>query len=160
MDWIFRNAIDARREESIYVDYVVGDGQAGWTSPAQRDELSLWQPSRVTHLAVALGRAGVTSEAGLRIVAAEWRGVVLTDATHWQEVVTRTRRVLTAIHEAGVPMDAEPDDFREIIASWGFPLHGLDLTADPVDVDELRDVQKQTWERLEREFYGYDDAYY
>jgi AbiV family abortive infection protein len=159
-DWIFRNAIEAHREETLYVDYVVGDGESWWSTPARRDELMPWSASPVTRLAVALGRAGVTSAEGLRLVAAEWRGVTLNDKTHWQEVVARSKRILTAVHAAGLAANADVEDMRTIIGSWGFPLHGLDLRSKKVQEADLREAQQRTFERLEREFYGYDESYY
>jgi hypothetical protein len=92
VDWIFRNEIQADREDSLYVDYVAAEDQCFWITPANRDEYPSLRPSLIIELAIALKRVGATSVEGLKIITDEWQDVMISDDTHWQTVEAINRK--------------------------------------------------------------------
>ncbi|MET7720676.1 hypothetical protein [Streptomyces mirabilis] len=147
VDWIFRNSVEADREESLYVDYVTSEGDSAWITPERLSDLKLssW-PSMVIDLALALHRFGCTSEKGLEIIAKEWDGISLADDTHWVEVERVNRSILEKLHAAGLcSADLTQQDLRLALEHWTFPLGGLDLTAIKVTKTELL-AERERWE--------------
>jgi AbiV family abortive infection protein len=153
VDWIFRNQLEAKREEILYVDYVQTDDGPHWVTPAYHEDF--WRIGRVVELALALGRSGLTSAAGLSLVSNEWVGVEIEDKTHWQRIRHRSFKLLQAAEAAGLLSEAftEPD-ISTIVETWGFPLGHLDLTAIKVKEEDLRSDQRRHLEPLESEWYG------
>ena len=68
IDWIFRNEIEARREELLYVDYVSSDNGDRWQSPQQWDIVGIGPPPTAVELVGAMHRTGFSTPAGLQIV--------------------------------------------------------------------------------------------
>lgn len=156
VDWVFRNEVESAREEAIYVDYIETDEGPRWVSPAWRDDVTLWGPSRATALVGALDRAGLLTMDGLKLIATEWNGVVFDDDSHWQEVERRTWAVLRGAEAAGLfSSELTSRDTSLILGSWGFPLHSLDLRLKQVTDEELRAEQKEGMDRLAAEWYGF-----
>jgi AbiV family abortive infection protein len=146
VDWIFRNEIIDQRERTLYVDYVRTDQGDEWVAPDIYDDRMFLHPgpSGPVRLIFSLSRAGLTTEAGLRVVGSVWRDFVPQSSTHWQEVASYNRRTLRLLEEAGVLReDFSPEDARGIVNDWSFPLHHEDLTEIPVDVEQLREKQRQ-----------------
>jgi len=146
VDWIFRNIVEADREESLYVDYVTTEGDSAWITPARLSDLKLssW-PSMVIDLALALHRFGCTSEEGLEIIAKEWSGVSLADDTHWGVVEQVNRSILEKLEAAGLcSADLTQRDVRLAVEQWTFPLGGLDLSAIKVTKTELA-AERERW---------------
>ncbi|MEV8545619.1 hypothetical protein [Streptomyces sp. NPDC051572] len=146
VDWIFRNSVEADREESLYVDYVTTEGDSAWITPARLSDLKLssW-PSMVIDLALALHRFGCTSEKGLEIIAKEWSGVSLADDTHWGVVEQVNRSILEMLEAAGLcSADLTQRDVRLAVEQWTFPLGGLDLSAIKVTKTELA-AERERW---------------
>jgi hypothetical protein len=52
------------------------------------------------------------------------------------------RKTLAAFQEAGILERASTDDLHEIVESWSFPLHSMDLSTMRVDLDTLREAQR------------------
>jgi len=137
VDWIFRNEIDAYREERLYVDLIADDdGSIRWHTPEFWDDTTGMfsnDPSGAVRLVGALHRSGFDTEDGLRVIADVWEDfepklkTQTTKATHWQEVVPLIEETVRGIAEATgrVPND---DDLRQIFHRWSFPLWGADLT--------------------------------
>jgi AbiV family abortive infection protein len=155
VDWVFRNEVESAREEAIYVDYIETDEGPRWVSPAWRDDVTLWGPSRATTLVGSLDRAGLLTLDGLKLIASEWNGVVFVDDSHWQEVETRTWAVLQGAEVAGLfSPELTSRDTSLILESWGFPLHSLDLSLQRVTDEELRAEQREGMDRLAAEWHG------
>lgn len=146
VDWIFRNSVEADREESLYVDYVTSEGDSAWITPARLSDLKLssW-PSMVVDLALALHRLGCTSEKGLEIIAKEWAGFSLDDDTHWVKVEAINKRILNKLHAAGLCSDdLTRADIRLALEQWIFPLGGVDLSPIKVTKTELL-AERERW---------------
>jgi len=103
VDWVFRNDILRKREESIYVDYVVyADSlrdEHHWHSPDPR-LMGLWLLSsrpRVLDVALAIHGAGMTTEAALAKIADLWRASPMDDTIKWpvlRQLNVRTLNIL------------------------------------------------------------------
>ncbi|MFJ3825411.1 hypothetical protein [Streptomyces nodosus] len=146
VDWIFRNSVEADREESLYVDYVTSEGDSAWITPARLSDLkrSSW-PSMVVDLALALHRLGCTSEKGLEIIAKEWDSFSLDDDTHWVKVEAINKRILNELHAAGLCSDdLTRADIRLALEQWIFPLGGVDLSPIKVTKTELL-AERERW---------------
>ncbi|MFD4620344.1 AbiV family abortive infection protein [Streptomyces sp. NPDC058475] len=146
VDWIFRNSVEADREESLYVDYVTSEGDSAWITPARLSDLKLssW-PSMVVDLALALHRLGCTSEKGLEIIAKEWDGFSLDDDTHWVNVEAINKRILNKLHAAGLfSDDLTQANMRLALEQWIFPLGGVDLSPIKVTKTELL-AERERW---------------
>ncbi|MGA5035513.1 hypothetical protein ACPCA8_00485 [Streptomyces capoamus] len=146
VDWIFRNSVEADREESLYVGYVTSEGDSAWITPARLSDLQLhsW-PSMVVDLALALHRLGCTSEKGLEIIAKEWDRFPLDDDTHWVKVQAINKRVLSNLHAAGLcGDDLTRADIRLALEQWIFPLGGVDLSLIRVTKTELL-AERERW---------------
>ncbi|MGW9044027.1 hypothetical protein ACWGQL_15915 [Streptomyces lydicus] len=146
VDWIFRNSIEADREESLYVDYVTSEGDSVWITPARLSDLKLssW-PSMVIDLALALHRLGCTSGKGLEIIGQEWDGFPLDDDTHWVKVEEINKSILTKVHAAGLCRDnLTQEDVRLGLKQWIFPLGRLDLSPIKVTRTELL-TERERW---------------
>ncbi|MFI9569721.1 AbiV family abortive infection protein [Streptomyces rishiriensis] len=146
VDWIFRNSVEADREESLYVDYVTSEGDSAWITPARLSDLKLssW-PSMVVDLSLALHRLGCTSEKGLEIIAKEWDGFSLDDDTHWVKVEAINKRILNKLHAAGLCSDdLTRADIRLALEQWIFPLGGVDLSPIKVTKTELL-AERERW---------------
>ncbi|MFF5575682.1 hypothetical protein [Streptomyces luteogriseus] len=146
VDWIFRNVVEAEREESLYVDYVTSEGVSSWITPASGSELrlELW-PSMVIDLALALHRLGCTSEAGLTIIADEWKDVSLEDSTHWSVVEEINTAIFDKLNAAGLCSDdLTASDVRLAREHWIFPLGSLELSEIKVTQADLQ-AQREQW---------------
>ena len=94
-------------------------------------------------LILALTHAGIATEGGLKVIADVWRDFVPEPDTRWQEVARRNRQTLRALEEQDLTTcDFVAPDPRIILDEWTFPLHHEDLSMIPVDVEELRERQR------------------
>ncbi|MET7782610.1 hypothetical protein ABZU94_19255 [Streptomyces mirabilis] len=146
VDWIFRNSIEAEREESLYVDYVTSEDDSAWITPARLSDLKLtsW-PSMAVDLALALRHLGCTTQAGLEIIAKEWDGFSLDDDTHWAKVEAINKSILIKLHAAGLcSSDLTRVDVRLALEQWIFPLGGVDLSQIKVTKTELL-AERERW---------------
>lgn len=149
VDWIFRNEIEASREEHLYVDYVQSDQGSQWQSPQMYDDVisgfSMAPSSAVVQLVAAMVRAGLSTAAGLENVASTWRSFDPRPNMPWSEVATRIHDTLVILYDAKLmASDFSQNDERVIKENWTFPLHGADLS--PIDVDpEMLREQQRNW---------------
>ncbi|WP_040893209.1 hypothetical protein [Streptomyces griseoaurantiacus] len=146
VDWIFRNRVEADREESLYVDYVTSEGDSTWITPARLSDLKLssW-PSMVIDLALALHRFGCTSKEGLEIIAKEWEGVSLDDDTHWAKVEAINKSILKKLGTAGLySNNLTQVDVRLALEQWIFPLGGVDFSPIKVTKTDLL-AERERW---------------
>jgi len=147
LDWIFRNEVDASREARLYTDYVETDQGSSWHSPQACDVVtsmfSTSVESSVVRLVAAMTRAGFTKPSGLRLVAAIWRGFEPDESTRWAEVAKRNQQTLAELGQGGLTSaDFSDIDARLVVETWGFPLHGAELNVIKVDVETLREQQR------------------
>jgi hypothetical protein len=146
VDWVFRNRVEADREESLYVDYVTSEGDSAWITPARLSDLKLssW-PSMVIDLALALHRFGCTSKEGLEIIAKEWVGVSLDDDTHWVKVEAINKSILEKLGTAGLySNNLTQVDVRLALEQWIFPLGGVDFSPIKVTKTDLL-AERERW---------------
>lgn len=147
VDWIFRNQLLARREESLYVDFIHDDEGDRWVTPAANDTF-MYPPSMapVRKLVSALQRLGVMSVGGLAVVAKHWSSIELQDETHWQEVSGINRAIIEELVDRGITSrEATSEDAALAIESWAFPMGDLDLEILPVDIAEL-EAKRANWQ--------------
>jgi hypothetical protein len=138
VDWIFRNQLIARREESMYVDYVHNEDGDVWISPALYDKAYFGYSTPVEDLVVALYRLGCTTRSGLAIIGEAWMGKSLDNHTHWQEIAQVNRHIVSQLVDNGILLpEATPIDAALVINQWAFPLGGLDLREKDVPISEL-----------------------
>jgi hypothetical protein len=147
VDWIFRNQLLARREESLYVDYVHEEEGDRWVTPASND-VFLYPPRmpQVRKLVGAFHRLGVMSVEGLAAVADRWSPITLQEQTHWQEVLPINRAIVEDLIDRDlVTAQANSEDAGLAIHHWPFPMGSLDLSQEKVDVSEL-EAQRASWQ--------------
>lgn len=141
VDWIFRNEVEAEREDSLYVDFVETDVGSDWRSPALFDHVAISTSSRVVQLVGAMDRAGFTTTAGLSIVAEVWNGFLPDAPVRWEELRARILDTLTRGTADGLTV--APADAATIVDSWTFPLHHVTLDHVNVALDDLRRRQAE-----------------
>ena len=145
VDWIFPNRILQGREDDIYVNYVRDDDtRRYWTSPVGAAENSLFpyhkRTPMVLRIANALFAVGVTSAAGLSVLAETWRPIRMTPDFDINQLREVNRRTLTALDAHGILRAAADNVYRTIAQSWPFPLYSLELRALKVDRGDLKSV--------------------
>jgi hypothetical protein len=141
VDWIFRNEIEADREERLYVDYVETDDGDMWLSPQRFDNVGARHRSGAVELVSSLARAGFCNGRALNTVAEVWRGFSPLAETHWAENERLSRATLDGLPEDVVDRALTEDDVRRILTSWTFPLYDADLTRVKEDLNRLRERQ-------------------
>ncbi len=156
VDWIFSNSAKAAREGSMYVDYVQDiteqDGEYHWNSPLTDLEPGRYPlPTPASLVAArALHRVGLTTPAGLSIVADLWRSFTPKPSTRFPELSRKIRDTLKRVTENGLCGDVDLDALTStVIKYWPFPLWSLDLTpADTPTLEQLRHDRRAYVERL------------
>lgn len=146
VDWIFRNELLVRREESLYVDYIHEEEGDRWVTPASNDRF-MYPPSpeAIRKLVGALHRLGAMSPKGLAVIADHWSLVALEEQTHWQEVVAINRAIIEELIDADlVTAEALPEDGSFAVQHWPFPMGSLDLSVRKVDISEL-EAERDSW---------------
>lgn len=145
LDWIFRNQILQRREDSFYVNYVENDGEHSWWSPRRDDELGLSFPtlsSEALTMARALDSVGVTDKRAIAEIADMWRAVVLDDDLHVSRLRDLNLDTLKRLDELGLLEQQPQHVYSLIINRWQFPLHSLDISVRKVKKGDLREAQR------------------
>jgi AbiV family abortive infection protein len=148
VDWVFRNDILRKREESIYVDYVAYADSAvdehHWHSPDPR-LMGLWLLSgrpRVLDVALAIHGAGMTTEAALAKIADLWCASPVDDTIKWPALHQLNVRTLNILEESRL-LRVRPDSaYKRVANEWLFPLYPLDLGKLDIDPEDLREVQR------------------
>lgn len=147
VDWIFRNEILQRREETIYVDYIESDGDHIWLSPKRfyHPELvmiSLYHSPQILEVANALTNVGFNTPKALSVVAERWRSIQMEDALSWSQLREINLNTLKDLEREGL-LNKAPDSVCSIIIDrWLFPLYNLDIRTIKVnksDLEETRD---------------------
>lgn len=152
IDRIIPNAISAKRERDLYVDYVqdVTDaaGACFWIAPGRPDDSrSQYPTSDCVMLVQSLSRAGAFSAGGLAEIADVWRGFApkpYTDREELRHLIVETQDRLQQRCRS-----LDEGDARFIVWHWPFPLWPLTIREprrDDGDLDGLREERKLTIE--------------
>lgn len=156
VDWIFPNSAKADRERAMYVDYVQDitkqNGERYWVSPLTDPELGRYQLSTPTSLvaAQALHHVGLTTPAGLSIVADVWRSFRPTPSTTFPELSGKIKETLEGVIEMQLALEGDLNVLaKTVISHWPFPLWSLDLTmSDTPTPEDLRQLRSDHIRRL------------
>lgn len=144
VDWIFRNQIEARREERLYVDYVSTDEGEEWLVPNRDDHLSSSSlPSAAVQTVGALRKAGTTSPEGLRVLADVWRPLTVEPAMRYSELTSAISETLAVLRDRGCADELGDGDAAVLVDRWPFPLYSADLSLIDADLDALREQQRR-----------------
>jgi hypothetical protein len=149
VDWIFRNDIERRREEVMYVDYVaVRDhfhDEHVWHCPNPRllRMYLLANTPNVLRVADALHHAGITSTDAVRVVAETWRNARPPDTMTWEQLQDANIQTLNRLEDRHLLRAALQSTYTTIASEWRAPLYQLDLSRLDVRPAELRDAQER-----------------
>ena len=133
-DWIFRNSIEAGREELFYVDAVHSGAGLEWLRPGATVELIKSVPSfarhdpdvrRICTVLLDLHEAGLLQPEALKILRSLWAGVELDDSTGWQVYDVLNREWVERSMVAGLV--AREEHLARIVDWLLFPLCGVRL---------------------------------
>jgi hypothetical protein len=142
VDWIFRNRIEAEREEKLYVDYVASDDGDTWVSPRVYEDIGPMYPSGAVELVLAMQRAGFCDARVLSEIARVWRDFHPVPETRWSQCRALNIATVERILAEAVVGDLSEGDIARIVETWLFPLYEVDLRKIDVDIDELREQQR------------------
>lgn len=147
VDWIFRNDIERRREEAMYVDYVaIRDhfhDEHAWHCPNPR-RLTMYVPvfkPNVLRVADALHHTGLTRPDAIRIVAEVWRKTT-PEALTWLQVRDVNIQTLNRLEDEGLLRRASQETYATVANEWRAPLYPLDLRKIDVKPADLREEQE------------------
>lgn len=144
VDWVFRNEVMQERESVLYVDYISSDEGHSWTDPAQFEELLHAGPREPLSLqmAKALFDVGISTSEALSTVAQVWRSASIRPDTSWNELRSLNQRTLEELESHGLLQEQPDATYAWVINEWQFPMYDLDLTLTPVNVETLRERQR------------------
>lgn len=149
-EWIFRNRIISRREETIYVDLIEDDdGNYHWTTP--QDYRASPKESVVTpfelpvlKLAMFFQNIGCTTPDSLKLIAEMWRPIQMNDDFSWHQLQELNIKTLEKLmHHNLLQKPISDDEVSYIIDRWLFPLYSLNLHPKDVDKAKLREMQER-----------------
>jgi len=148
VDWIFRNEILQRREETIYVDYIESDGNHTWLSPKRfyHQDLvmfSFYYSPRILEVANALSNVGFNTPKALSIVANRWRSIQMEDDFSWHKLREVNLNTLKDLERESLLNKAPDSVFSTIIDRWLFPLYNLDIRTIKVNKSDLEETRER-----------------
>lgn len=152
VDWVFRNEIEARREETIYVDLLNTEDGLSWVTPQRSPFVGHYPWEGSVKLVLAMNACGVLTARGLEITSEVWNGVEVEDLTPWPDMHQLNVQVLRRVWDDVGPTDATRDDVDLVLEHWTYPLTGLDLKVDDVNVDALPEIRERETARLLRDY--------
>ena len=133
-DWIFRNSIEAGREELFYVDAVHSGAGLEWLRPGTTAELIGSVPGfarhdpqvpRVCSLLLDLHSSGLLQPEALAILRSLWATVELDDATGWKRYDELNKAFVERCHRQGLVTN---EQHLDRVVDWLlFPLCGVPL---------------------------------
>lgn len=142
VDWIFRNSIEAEREQALYVDYIETDEGADWFDPTRYDAIAVSRPS-VIDLIEAMHHTGFGTPEGIGILAKVWRDFEPEPSMPIGPVWERIELTIGRMLQSGVASGSEDRHKHLIWDAWTFPLWSADLDKVDVDRDQLRERQER-----------------
>jgi AbiV family abortive infection protein len=141
VDWIFQNDIVDGREGAFYVDYERHDAGDRWKDPSHLPGLLQAAPVPVAlNMARQLDAIGITNVDALRTVAEVWRATAIDESTTWHQIRALNLRTVELMNDRG-QLVTGGDVAGNVVSSWPFPMHTLDLSEIKVDVRDLRERQ-------------------
>ncbi|NWG75665.1 MAG: AbiV family abortive infection protein [Rubrivivax sp.] len=148
-DWIWRNRLEALREEAMYVDYVETDnGDHIWLLPLEH-EFYLEDTSFALSLAKALYETGCTSASSLQAIAEFWREITIEFALTFEELRELNIQTLDILNKRDLLQEQPQSAFSTIIDLWTFPMYSLPMKIVPSNKEELREILASWIQRLE-----------
>jgi hypothetical protein len=142
-DWIFRNEIEANREQRLYVDFVQTDDGSRWWEPQRYDRLGGLSsvPSNAVEIVLSLDRLGLGTPEGVRVLAETWRPFSPGGST-WSELTETMERMFQGLINSGVLTESPAQaDLSRLLDRWPWPLYDAEMSKIDVDLDELRQRQ-------------------
>jgi AbiV family abortive infection protein len=141
IDWLFRNRISSRREETIYVDYAEADGKHFWLTPRDDDFMLPVTPNSLS-LAEAFSEAGCATPEAFQVIAELWRSILLKPNFTWMELRELNYQTLKTLDEKDLLKEQPQSVYSTIIELWPFPMFALDLKIKG-NKAELREIQEK-----------------
>jgi AbiV family abortive infection protein len=149
VDWIFRNAIERRREEAIYVDYIaIRDhfhDEHEWHCP-NPELLGMYLQDfmpPILRIAEVLHQCGLTSPEAVRIVAEVWRNAPAPATQTWRQIQEVNLQTLNRLEAQGLLGNVTEELQNTVIRDWRAPLYPLDLRKLDTRPADLRAAQEQ-----------------
>jgi AbiV family abortive infection protein len=149
VDWIFRNAIEQRREEAIYVDYIAirdhWHDEHQWHCP-NPELLGMYLQNfmpPILQAANVLHQCGLTTPDAVRIVADVWRNAPPPETQTWRQIREVNLETLTRLDAQGLLPDVSEEIQGNLIRDWRAPLYPLDLRRIDVKRADLQEAQEQ-----------------
>lgn len=159
VDWVYRNRIEAIREEALYVDLIKDDEGYRWVPPRDQAGLGSWRLQIVDTL-LAMGRLGLLTTRGLEVTADAWTGTQIVDTMTWWDNASRNLQALKTLWEMDAfSADATDADSPLVQERWAFPMGTLDLRKKTVSTHELDQERAYGEARLYGEWIGDVDDY-
>ena len=130
VDWIFRNEILSKRERQIYVDLVDDITESGpdgrepyWVTPEEGFISSMigYHTSTCVEVALSLHAHGISTESGLRHVAAIWQPIN-PESMDSSELLARIDETLSAVRLDSEARSVQDPPSPSPLAYWPFPL--------------------------------------
>jgi AbiV family abortive infection protein len=143
VDWIFRNEVIDGRESTFYVDYVRHDDGHRWADPTEFEDLLFGAPEpALVRTMRSLQGAGISTPEALATVAELWRATPIGPETHCTEIFALNRLTLQWMESRGQLQEQTQELYQWIASEWQFPMYGLDLSMIEVDLETLRERQR------------------
>jgi hypothetical protein len=145
-DWIFRNEIIQRREETIYVDYIETDENHVWITPKRFYQpdmhvLGRYYRPEALEVAEALWQAGCTKPESLSHIAKMWRPIRIPDDFTQDRLRELNIRTLEELNNSNLLSTQEEQSLLTIVNKWSFPLYSLKIRIIEVDKETLKETR-------------------
>lgn len=144
MDWVFRNEINRRREEVLYVDYVGHEDGHTWFHPGVYADYggSTHTEPMALQIAGLLHDVGMSTSGALATVADLWRSVEMLPEMSYLQLRKLNIDTLERLNSSSLLQECNDSDCQKLIDRWQFPLYSLDLSLIRVDIEALREKQR------------------
>lgn len=145
VEWIFRNPIISKREESMYVDYVqYEENKHDWLTPKRFDDFEIGNSSynSAVEMIKAFYLSGVSSEESLVLFSEYWRNFDFADETHYQEFKRANEESLKILDEKGLIKEAPDKCYSLLINEMPFPVYKEPMKMNKISISELKEIQK------------------
>jgi len=144
IDWIFKNNIIQSREDTLYVNYVENDGKHYWQSPEQLDTMfAIYSVPASVVLVTSLRNIGCTKPESLKVIAARWFDVPISDDLTWRTVQDTNFAILEEMDRSLILNDQPSSEYSCVANKWSFPMYDLDLKEIKVDKKQLEQVRRE-----------------
>jgi AbiV family abortive infection protein len=146
VDWIFRNQIIRGREEILYVDYVAHEDSHSWLHPGPYNESSFFycntdKPGAL-RIVDLLYNVGLSKANALAEIADLWRPAAIGSEMPWQELRDLNHKTLERLDSKGLLQERSQREYESLVDWWQFPLYSLDMSLLKVNIELLREKQR------------------